>query len=351
MKRVRMMSRRGFLVAGLAATGMVASSGLAGCGFKPQKGVGSNSASGNADPELKMITFALDWTPNTNHTGLYVARERGYYREAGLDVEIVQAPENGADALVASGDAQFGVSFQDSMAGYVSGDAQLPVSAVAAIIQHNTSGIISLADRGITSPAKMMDHTYATWEMLIEQGIIKRCVEADGGVYDRVKLIPSTVTDEVSALSSGEVDSIWIFWGWAGEKCKLAGLDTSYFSFESVDKVFDYYTPVIIANNMLIKDDPKTVQAFMDATRRGYEDCIQDPDAAAEILLKAAPELERELVVASQHYLAEQYRADAPVWGLLDQKRWDAFYAWVSEQGFAPTIAAGAGMTDAFITA
>ncbi len=111
----------------------------------------------------------------------------------------------------------------------------------------------------------------------------------------------------------------------------------------------------------LIESDPETVKAFIDATRAGYEDCIKDPDAAAEILLKAAPELEPELVHASQTYLAEQYQADASMWGQLDQQRWDDFqldqqrwddfFGWVTEQGFAAPIEPGAGMTTEFIGA
>ena len=92
-----------------------------------------------ADNETEKITFVLDWTPNTNHTGLYVAESLGYFEDQGLEVEIVQPPEGGADALVASGRAQFGVSFQDSMAPGVAGDNALPTTAVAALIQHNTS--------------------------------------------------------------------------------------------------------------------------------------------------------------------------------------------------------------------
>ena len=211
-----------------------------------------------------------------------------------------------------------------------------------------TSGIISMKDKGITSPAEMAGHTYATWELPIEQGMIEHCVEADGGDFSKVEMIPSTVTDEVTALSTDQVDSIWIYWAWAGEKCKLAGLDTNYFAFADIDPVFDFYTPVIIANNGVIEDDAEMVQAFMDATRRGYEDCIADPKGTAEVLLRAAPELEEELVVASQTYLAEQYQADVETWGEIDQKRWDAFFEWVSDQGFADPIEPGAGMTDKF---
>ena len=342
----RIMSRRAALQAGLAGAAVLGSTALAGCGGQAPAG----SATGSSDSSLRKVTFALDWTPNTNHTGVYMAAERGYYKDAGLEVEIVQAPENGADALVAAGDAEFGVSFQDTMAAYVSGSNVLPVTAIAAVIQHNTSGIISMKDKGITSPAQMAGHTYATWEMPIEQGMIERCVENDGGDFSQVEMIPSTVTDEVTALSTDQVDTIWIYWAWAGEKCKLAGLDTNYFAFADIEPVFDYYTPVIIANNDVLKDDAEMVQAFINATRRGYEDCISDPAGAAEVLLKAAPELEPELVEASQLYLAEQYQADAEAWGMIDQDRWDAFFAWVSEQGFADTIEAGAGVDTSFIS-
>ena len=351
----RNLSRRSFVRGGLAGAGVAGAAALAGCSSSSSSGSSSGSTSGSASSSssssssLTSVTFCLDWTPNTNHTGVYVAQARGYYEDAGLDVEIVQGPEDGADALVASGEADFGVSFQDTMAGYVSSDDALPVTAIAAVIQHNTSGIISLAEKGIESPADMCGHTYATWELPIEQGVIQRCVEADGGDFSEVELIPSTVTDEVTALEEDQVDTIWIYLAWAGVKCELEGLDTNFFNFADIDSTFDFYTPVIIASNDLIESDPDTVQAFMDATKQGYEDCIDDPEAAAEILLEAAPELDEDLVLASQEYLVDQYQADAESWGVMDQDRWDAFFGWVGDEGFADPIDAGAGMTNDFI--
>ena len=98
------------------------------------------------------VTGVLDWTPNTNHTGIYVALANGYFEEAGLDVQVVLPPEDGAVTLVSSGKAQFGVSFQDSLAPAFAGDSPMPVTAVAAIIQHNTSGIVSRAGEGMDTP-------------------------------------------------------------------------------------------------------------------------------------------------------------------------------------------------------
>ena len=292
---------------------------------------GSNGAESKNNKELEKVTFVLDWTPNTNHTGLYVAQEKGYFLEAGLDVEIVQPPEDGAVVLVASGKAQFGISFQDSLAAAVAGDDALPVTAVASVIQHNTSGIISRAGEGMDRPKGMENHTYATWNGSIELATLQEVVEADGGDFSKVELIPSTVTDEVSALKTNSVDSIWIFYAWAGVKTELEGLDTDYFAFADIDPVFDYYTPVIISGNDYLEENPETAKAFMEAVSKGYQFAIENPEEAAEILCNAAPELDKELVTASQKYLADQYQADAEYWGYIDAKRWNNFYQWVNE--------------------
>ena len=283
--------------------------------------------------KLEKVTFVLDWTPNTNHTGLYVAQAKGYFEEAGLEVEIVQPPEDGAEILVASGKAEFGVSFQDSLAPALSGDSPLPVTAVAAVLQHNTSGIISRAGEGMDVPKGMEGHTYATWNGPIELATLQQVVEADGGDFSKVELIPSTVTDEVSALKTNSVDSIWIFYGWAGVKTELEGLETDYFAFADVDPVFDYYTPVIISGNRFLEKNPETAKAFMEALSKGYEDAINNPEEAAQILCEAASELDYELVLASQEYMKEQYQADAEKWGYIDAERWNSFYAWLNEKG------------------
>lgn len=296
--------------------------GFAGCG-----------TAGNENGEK--ITVVLDWTPNTNHTGIFVAIEKGYFEDAGLNVEVVQPPEDGAEALVASGKAQFGVSFQDSLAPAFAGENPLPITAVAAVIQHNTSGIVSRAGEGMESPKGLEGKKYATWDLPAEKATIREVMAAEGGNFDLVELIPSTVTDEVSALKSGSVDAIWIFYGWAGVACEVAGLETDYFEFADIDPVFDYYTPVIIGNNTWLSENPETAKAFMEALSKGYTFAAENPKAAADILMDAAPELKAnsELVYASQEYLAAEYVADADRWGEFDGERWSAFFSWLNENG------------------
>lgn len=302
------------------------------------------------EAETEKITFVLDWTPNTNHTGLYVAQSQGFFEEQGLEVEIVQPPEDGADALVASGKAQFGVSFQDTMAPGVAGENALPTTAVAALVQHNTSGIVSRKGEGMDIPKGMEGKKYATWDSPVEKAMIQNVVEEDGGDYGKVEMIPSTVTDEVSALQSNSVDAIWIFYGWAGVKMELEGLETDYFAFKDINPVFDYYTPVVIANNDFLANEPETAKKILTALKDGYEYAIENPEDAAQILCEAAPELDKELAVASQKYLSEQYKAEVEQWGYMDPARWNSFYQWLNDNGLVENeIPENAGFSNDYL--
>lgn len=299
--------------------------------------------------ELEEITFVLDWTPNTNHTGVYVAEAKGYFAEAGLKVKIVQPPEDGATVLVAGGGAQFGVDFQEYMAPAFATENPMPVSAVAAIIQHNTSGLLSLKEKGIQSPKDMEGYTYATWDMDVEKAIMKYIMEKDGGDYSALQMIPSTVTDVVTALNT-DVDLVWIYYAWDGIATKVQGIETNYINLADVDGALDFYSPVIIANDDYLKSNPNGAKAFLAAVKKGYEFAMENPKEAAEILCEAAPELDTEIVMESQIWLADKYQADAESWGVIDGARWDGFYRWLYDMGVIDKeIPDGVGYTNEYL--
>ena len=277
------------------------------------------------------ISIVLDWTPNTNHTGLYVAQELGYFKKEGLEnVEIVQPPEGSATELVGVGKVQFGISFADSLAKAFTTDEKIPVTAVAAIIQHNTSGIISLKEKGIDSPKKMENHSYATWESPIEQAIIKKVVTDDGGNYNKIKLIPTEVPDIMKALKTN-IDTVWIYYAWDGIKLQTEGIQTNFLKFIDYDKNLDYPSPLIIANNDYLRKNPREAKKVLKAIRKGYEYAIKNPEEAAKILIKYNPEIDRKLAIASQKWLAKEYQAEAKQWGLLDIDKVDKYYSWLYE--------------------
>lgn len=336
------LTRRSFVTSASTAAGMA----LAACG-----NASSDEAAPSGDGALTPITFCLDWAPNTNHTGIYVAQEQGFFAEEGLDVTIVQPSEDGAEAMIGTGQCQFGVSFQDYIANaLVAGNTS--IQAVAAIIQHNTSGIMSRQEDGITSAKGMEGHTYATWELPVEQATIKQVVEADGGDYSKVKLVPNTFDDEVSALKAGGVDTIWVYEGWSVQNAILQDYPVNYFSFISMDDVFDFYTPVIAANTEFCAENPEVAKAFLRAAKKGYELAISDPDTAADLLCQAVPELDAALVHQSAGFLAGQYQAEAASWGLIEADRWAAFYQWLNDNDLVEApIDVNAGWTMDYLEA
>ncbi len=312
----------------------------------------SSNTPSNSTPEAiqqEALTLVLDWTPNTNHTGFYVAQELGYYQAEGLELTIVQPPEDGAALLVASGKAEFGIAMQDSMAEAFISENPLPVTTVATLIQHNTSGLLSLADTGILSPKDLEGKAYATWDIPVEQAMIRAIVTADGGDFEEIDLIPSTVTDVLTALQTN-IDAVWVYYAWDGIAAQVKGLETNYLDFGTLLPQLDFYTPTIIASDLFLAENPETAKAFLRATAQGYEYCIENPEESAKILLNHAPELDEDIVLASQVYLAQQYKAQVSQWGYIDQERWDSFYLWLAEEDLVqgePT--SGLGFTNEYL--
>ena len=322
------LSRRAFVAASAAgAVSLV----LAGCsGSGSGSAAGSSAGSAAASGSKTKLTFCLDYTPNTNHTGVYVAKNLGYFDDEGLNVEIVQPADGTAESAIGTGQAQFGVSYQDYIAAaYDSGNTGL--TAVAAIIQHNTSGIMSRAEDGITRAKDMEGHVYTTWELDVEQATIKQIMESDGGDYSKLQMVPYSTDDDVAGLKANMYDCVWVYEGWAVQNAKIQDYDVNYFDFRAMDDVFDFYTPVIAANVDYVAENPDTAKAFMRAVKKGYEYAVKHPAKAAKILCEEVPELDSELVQASAEFLAGEYTSDAESWGVIDSARWSNYFQWLND--------------------
>lgn len=299
------------------------------------------------------ITFCLDWTPNTNHTGVYVALEKGYYQEAGLDVTVVQPPENGATQMCASGQAQFAVDAQDYVTGAWTVEDPLPVTAVAAVLQHNTSGIMCRKSEGMDRPKGLEGHKYSTYNTPTELAMMKYIVEKDGGDFGKVELIPNDITDEPAALAARQTDAIWVFYGWGGLNADIEDVPVDFYYFKDIEPTFDYYTPIILANDDFLKDHADAAKAFLAATSKGYEYAVDHPDEAAQILIDAdntgSLRGSEDLVKKSQEYMADQYIADAPQWGYINPDRWNAFYKWIYDKDLIDKDLTDVGFTNDYL--
>lgn len=294
---------------------------LSGCSKKEEK---------SANGDLEKVTVVLDWTPNTNHTGLYTALENGYYKEQGLDVEIVQPPEGGADTLVASGKADFGISYQEQVTYAKTSEDPLPIKAIAAVIQHNTSGFASPAEKNIKTPKDFENKIYGGWGSESEKAVINSVMKKNGADYKKVT-IADIGQDDFFTATTNSVDFAWIYEGWDAVSAKLKDFDLNFIPIRDFDERLDYYTPLIITNEALIKDNPELVKKFMKATTEGYQFAIDNPEDAAKILVKNAPEIDEELAIESQKFLASKYKDDAKRWGEMKEEVWNNYTAFLKE--------------------
>ena len=278
--------------------------------------------------KLKKITIVLDWAVNTNHTGIYAAKDMGYFKAEGLDVAIEFPPEIGAEALILSGAAQFGVSHQEAIT--LARAKGIGLKALAAINQHNTSGFASRIGAGIRRPKDFEGKSYGGWGSPIEIATLKALMERDGGDYNKIKHV-SIGSMDFFAATSGGIDFTWIFQGWDGVAAEIKGIKISFIPLREMEPALDYYTPLIAASDKYIKKNRGTVRKVIRALSRGYEFCIKNPEKAATILLNNAPELDRKLIIASQKFLAVQYRAEAPRWGEMRLSKWVNYGKWLDK--------------------
>lgn len=290
-----------------------------------------NVSETSTEKELKKVSVVLDWTPNTNHTGLYVAKENGYFEEQGLDVEIIMPGDAGADQLIASGNADFGVSVQESIT--QARTQGVPIVSIAAIIQHNTSGFASPAELNITSPKDFEGKTYGGWGSPIEQAIIDTLMSVENADINKLEIINAGDADFFTMANQG-IDFAWVFYGWTGIEAELRGEEINMVYLTDYSEKLDYYTPVLATNEKMISENPEIVKAFVTAASKGYQFAIDNPEEAASILSSAVPELDAELVVESQKWLSSKYQDDAPRWGEQKLEVWRNYANWMEDNGF-----------------
>ena len=313
---------------------------LAGCGSKGESGEGnapaaspetSQEAPSSSADSLTDVKVVLDWTPNTNHTGLYAARDKGYWEKRGLKVEIVLPPETGASQMVASGAAEFGVGYQEELT--LGRENGVPLVSLAAIIQHNTSGFASAAEKNITRPADFEGRTYAGWGSPVEEAVIGTLMKQDGADISKVKMINTGTGGDFFTSIKRDIDFAWIYYAWTGVEAELRNEKLNIVWLTDYDKRLDYYTPLLMTSEKMIAEKPDIVRAFVEGAAEGYQFAIDHPEEAAELLIQAVPELNADLVRASQKWLSPRYQDDAPRWGEQKREVWAGYAEWLIEHG------------------
>lgn len=282
------------------------------------------------DQPKQKVTLALDWTPNTNHTGIYVAKHNGWYAEENIEVEIIPYSSASTDALVSSGKADVGIGFTEGVVSSAAGDS--PVVSIAAIIAHDTSSVATRAEDNINSLSELDGKIYGGYGAPYEEAVMKHIIRNDGGEGEFKQVVVDTAPLE--ALESKKVDFVWIFDGWDGIEAKRRGFEIKQFPVTE-HGIPDRSTPNIITSPQAISDNPELLERFMKATIRGYEFARSNPDEAARALIEAASKgtfADEELVYESQRYLSDRYQEEGKTWGYQEPELWQNYPEFMLQQ-------------------
>lgn len=294
---------------------------LSGCG---------SSKKSEGEEGLEKVKVILDWTPNTNHTGIYVAKEKGYFKELGLDVEIIQPSEGSSLQLVSAGKGDFAITYQEDLTYARTSDSPMPVKAIATIIQHNTSGFASPKEKNIKTVKDFEGKVYGGFGGPSEKAILQAVMEKAGADFSKLTTV-DVGTEDFFIATKNNLDFEWTFEGWTNISAKLRNFDINYIPLRELDERLDYYTPIIASSESTLNEKSDMVKKFMEATSKGYEFAINNPEESAEILVKEVPEIDKDLAVESQKFLAKEYKSDANRWGEMKDSVWDNYTQFMLE--------------------
>lgn len=285
-----MLRRSAFSVVSLGLAALLATA----CGAKaPAPAATQQPAPGKAEAPatLTKVTVQLGWLMNSEDAAVAVAQQRGFYKDAGLDVTIHPGGPN-IDAVqqVVSGGAQFGIAASNGGLVLARGQ-QIPVKAIGAIYQKHPFGFFFKPSSGIKGPEDFKGKRIgfqATSRYLVDALLNRANVKQDD-----VKMI--TAGSDMAALMADKVDAVS---AWVDDAAQTKGVpDAKHFL--TFDYGLHYYGMVLFTTDKMISDQRDVVGKFLKATQKGLQFAIDHPDDAVSDVLKTAPNLDQATELAT----------------------------------------------------
>ena len=300
----------------------------------PPTSVAPSVESPSATPaEPATVRLALDWTPNTNHTGFFIAKHEGWYADTGITLRVLPYSGTLPETLIGAHQAECGISFQDSLTFAVA--AGVRAKSVMAILQRTASQIAVLASSAIDRPRQLDGRVYGGFGYANEVPTIRFVIQHDGGKGEFKNVVIDTAAYE--ALYAKRVDFTIPFTAWEGVEANLRDIKLRYFAF--TDYGFpEFYQVVLACDPDWLARDVDAARRFVAATVRGFELAARDPDAAAQALIDENPgvfEANPDLPKASAQLLAKDgyYVDESGRVGPQTLQRWQGYSGFLYDQG------------------
>jgi ABC-type nitrate/sulfonate/bicarbonate transport system substrate-binding protein len=282
---------------------------------------------------MEKIKVALDWTPNINHIGFFIANEKGFFVDEGLEVEITDPSVDNYETTPAKkvelGEVDFALCPLESVISYQTKSQPFALKAVAAIFQEDLSAIAVRSSDSITSPKDLDGKTYASYKARYEDEIVKQMIRNNGG-EGSIEVVYPEKLGIWETIVNGSIDSTWIFLNWEGVEAKSENIPLTYFKMRDFGIPYSY-SPVLVASEQNIKNKFASYKKFLNALKRGYQFSKAHSAEAVEILAKFIPETDKKIDLSEA--LSDSINAFGKEenWGMMETNNITEFLNWLHE--------------------
>ncbi|MEL6667551.1 MAG: ABC transporter substrate-binding protein [Bacteroidota bacterium] len=281
------------------------------------------------------IKLALDWTPNINHIGFFVAQEKGFYTAQNLKVDISDPLADDYQITPAKkvelGLADFALCPTESIISYRTKTYPFPLVAVAAVLQDDLSAIVVKADSGIRSPKDLDHKVYSSYQARYEDGIVREMIKNDGG-HGQIKIVYPQKLGIWNTLLDGLADATWIFVNWEGVAAEQASVSLNYFRMSYYGIPYSY-SPVIAANASKLEDQSEIYTRFLSATKAGFLYSQSDPAESVDILSRYVPDSDKDIDLKRALDITAPHFGTIDSWGKIDPAKLAVFLDWLKDKG------------------
>lgn len=282
---------------------------------------------------MQALQIALDWTPNINHIGFFMAREKGFYQANGVAVTISDPLKDNYALTPAKkvelGQADFALCPTESIISYRTKSQPFSLIAIAAILQEDLSAIAVLEDQKISSPKDLDGCTYASYKARYEDEIVRCMIRNDGG-QGAIQVHYPEKLGIWETIIKKDYDSTWVFMNWEAIQVEALGASLKYFKMADYNIPYSY-SPVLAANQQLLKAKEQSYKAFLKATKQGYLFAQENPAEAIAILAPFVPAHDQNIDLEKALAASKASFGTSANWGQMKEAKVQQFLSWLNE--------------------
>ena len=282
---------------------------------------------------MKKIKLALDWTPNINHIGFFVAKEKGFYKENDLKVEFLTPDLD--DYLITPAKkvemniSDFGLCPTESLISFRTKKNPFILKGLMTIFQEDVSAIATVESNNILRPKHLDGRSYASYKARYEDKIVKKMIINDGG-KGNLKIFYPKRLGVWNTLIENKYDSTWIFINWEGVEASKKNIDLELYKMSDFGIPYSY-SPILFSSSDYINNNSNTVKKFIESSRKGYIYCYENMDEAVSILNKFVPITDKGIDLIECLKISIDHFGSRENFGKIDLKKIDIFLKWLKD--------------------